>query len=117
MALSMGINTSTLYRWSRGQGCSEVRQELICSAMQYIYSFIEMLGLNGAISPVSMIWHQKQWAGYRENMSLSDTVPEEKNGTIDKKSIIESLGIEDIVDSSDVEESYTAIYGICINKG
>ena len=98
LALALHCDRTTIYKWRKGQGCSQERQRTINNAMQYIFSFLEMLGLTGQVNPATFIWMTKQWMNYKDSISIEENshVREDHRDTLDTKKLIEQLGIEDI---------------------
>lgn len=78
LCLSLHISRTTLFRWSRGQDCSEYRQELIQTARAFIAAFLEQALLCGKISPPSGIFLAKNWLGYKDTVSLEEITPKEE---------------------------------------
>ena len=73
LCLSLGITRTSLWNWKNGLKCSERRKELASNALQLISSYLEMLSLTGTINPVTAVWLQKNWCGYKDNASLEIT--------------------------------------------
>ena len=70
LCLSLGVTRTTIWNWKNGLKCSERRKELANNALQLVSSYLETLSLTGAINPVTAVWLQKNWCGYRDNASL-----------------------------------------------
>ena len=106
MALSLGVDRTTLYRWKKGNGCSQEREHIIQRAMQYIYAFVESLGLSGGINPAAFIWISKNWMSYKDS-GFSEAIPEENNSRrMDVKEMAERLGIDPEIDDLGEEFDY-----------
>lgn len=96
LALSMGVSRITLYKWRKGIGCSPEREYLIKQATQFIYAYLEALGIAGQLNPATFIWASKQWMSYKDGYGFDDAVPD-KDGheAIDLAQLADKLGIED----------------------
>lgn len=94
LALALGVDRTTIYRWRKGNGCSPERERTIKQATQYIFAFLESLGLSGQLNPASYIWTTKQWMNYKDGQGFGDTVPTVENEKIDTQGLIEKLGID-----------------------
>lgn len=76
LCVALHISRTTLFRWNSGEDCSSYRQELIQSAKAFIAAFLEQSLLNGKISPPSGIFLAKNWLGYRDTISLEESIPQ-----------------------------------------
>lgn len=79
LCMALHISRTTLFRWNNGEDCSEYKQELIQSAKSFIGAFLEQTILSGRISPPSGIFLCKAWLGYKDTISIEETVPEEQS--------------------------------------
>lgn len=75
LCLSLHISRTTLFRWSRGDGCSEFRQETIESAKAMINAFLEASALSGHLSPPIAIFALKNWCNYKDTISVEEMTP------------------------------------------
>ena len=80
LCLALHISRTTLFRWSKGEDCSERRQELVLSAKAFISAFIEQAMLSGKINPASGIFLMKNWLNYKDTVSLEEATPEGSKG-------------------------------------
>ena len=85
LALSLHITRKTLYLWGNGEGCSSRKTEAIQSAKAFIAAFIEQSMLQGKISPPSGIFLAKNWLGYKDQISIEESIPHDN----EKKTIFE----------------------------
>ena len=76
LCLSLHISRTTLFRWNNGQDCSERRKELIQTAKSFITACLEQYFLSGKINPATGIFLAKNWMGYRDTISLEESVPQ-----------------------------------------
>ena len=81
LCLALHISRTTLFNWANGNGCSKERQELIQTAKAFIAAFIEQCLLSGRINPASGIFIAKNWLGYKDAISIEETIPEAKEKT------------------------------------
>lgn len=93
-SLSMALHVSriTLYRWSMGEDCSPYKTELIQSAKSVIFGFLEQCLLSGKINPASGIFLAKNWLGYRDSISIEESVPFNNSKTLLGASELPKLG-------------------------
>lgn len=73
--LSLAVSRQTFFRWSNGEDCSKERAEMIQSAKAFIAAFIEQSMLQGKISPPSGIFLAKNWLGYKDQISIEESIP------------------------------------------
>lgn len=69
--------SSRFNKKGRGIDCSAYRQELTQSAKAFISAFIEQAMLGGKISPPSGIFLAKNWLGYKDTISIEESIPEQ----------------------------------------
>jgi hypothetical protein len=74
LCLALNISRKTLFRWNEGYDCSEYRSELIQSAKSFISAFIEAALQSGKVSPPSGIFLMKNWCGYKDSISIEESV-------------------------------------------
>lgn len=75
LCLSLHVSRTTLFRWSKGDGCSEYRQECIESAKAVVNAFLEASALSGHLSPPIAIFALKNWCGYKDMISVEEMTP------------------------------------------
>ena len=68
MCMSLHISRQTLLNWSRGDGCSRERKELVNGARAFIHAFLEQASLSGKLNPATSIFLLKNWCGYRDTV-------------------------------------------------
>lgn len=78
LAVALSTTRATLWNWSKGIGCSSRRQELISKAKAFITAYIEQSLLSSRIFPATGIFLLKNWANYRDSVSVE---PVENNST------------------------------------
>ena len=94
LCLSLHITRTTLFRWSQGQGCSDFVRDAVIQAKNVVTAYIEQAQLSGSLNPASAIFLLKNWANYKDTVSLEDATPQDKNNNSEKLSeIIDQLGI------------------------
>ena len=79
LCLALHISRTTLFNWANGNGCSKERQELIQTAKGFISAFIEQCLLSGRINPASGIFIAKNWLGYKDSISIEESIPETRD--------------------------------------
>lgn len=77
LAMSLHVSRITLFNWSKGLGCSEKCQELISSAKMVVSAYLEQALLQGKVSPPSGIFLAKNWLGYKDSISIEESIPSE----------------------------------------
>lgn len=73
LALSLGVDRVTIWRWSQGEGCSKERAEIISAARQAVITYIEAAQLSGKLNPVSSIFLLKNWGNYTDRVEITPT--------------------------------------------
>lgn len=68
MCMALHISRQTLLNWSRGDGCSRERKELINGARAFVHAFLEQASLSGKLNPATSIFLLKNWVGYRDTV-------------------------------------------------
>ena len=76
LAACLHVSRYTIFNWSKGIKCSEERKEIIQGAKSLINAFIEQALLSGKINPASGIFLAKNWLGYKDSVSLEETMPQ-----------------------------------------
>jgi len=62
----LDIDNATYSNWSRGQGCSRERAEIVAGINNMFLAVVDSLALDGKIAQIPYIWQSKQWFGYKE---------------------------------------------------
>ena len=70
LAVALSTTRTTLWNWEHGIGCSSRRQELISKAKAFITAYIEQSLLSSRIFPATGIFLLKNWANYRDSVSV-----------------------------------------------
>ena len=70
LSVALSISRTSLWNWEHGIGCSSRRQELISKAKAFITAFLEQMMLNNKIFPGSGCFFLKNWANYRDSVSV-----------------------------------------------
>ena len=82
LCMALHISRQTLLNWSRGDGCSRERKELINCARAFIHAFLEQASLSGKLNPATSIFLLKNWCGYRDTViyqaQTNDLLPSER---------------------------------------
>ena len=85
LSMALHVTRQTIYRWSNNEDCSTERAEMIQSAKAFIASYLEQAMLQGKISPPSGIFLAKNWLGYKDQISIEESIPHDN----EKKTIFE----------------------------
>lgn len=75
LCCALSISRTTLFKWNNGDCCSPKCQEYIQSAKAFISAYLEQAVLGGKISPPSGIFLLKNWANYRDTISIEENTP------------------------------------------
>jgi hypothetical protein len=75
LALALGVSRQTLFNWSQGIKCSDKRRQIAEHAKALIAAYIEQVSLSGRLNPVTAIFLQKNWFGYRDSQTLELSRP------------------------------------------
>lgn len=78
LCTALHISRTTLFRWSNGEDCDRERQEIIGTAKSFIESFLEQVTLSGQVSPPVGIFLLKAWCGYKDTISIEESIPHEE---------------------------------------
>lgn len=77
LALSLGIDRSTFWRWSNGENGKGERWTDVCRrARQFIIAFTESAMISGKLSPPVAIFAMKNVAGWKDAISFEDSMPQ-----------------------------------------
>ena len=76
LCMVLHISKTTLFRWSKGEDCSEYKQELIEAAKSFIRAFLEQAMLSSKISLPSGIFLMKNCLLYEDTVSIEETIPQ-----------------------------------------
>ena len=78
LCTALHISRTTLFRWSNGEDCDRERQEIVVMAKSFIESFLEQVTLSGQVSPPVGIFLLKAWCGYKDTISIEESIPHEE---------------------------------------
>lgn len=70
LSMALSVSRTTIWNWEKGIGCSSRRQELIMKAKSFITAYIEQSLLSSRIFPATGIFLLKNWANYRDSVSV-----------------------------------------------
>mgnify|MGYP007069927810 CR=1 FL=1 len=101
LCLSLHISRTTMFNWLRGDGCDQERQEIITSAKSVINAFVEQALLSGAIPVPSAIFVAKNVLGYKDTVSIEDSIPQTSIKKALSLSDLELLDLSSYKDDSD----------------
>lgn len=99
LSMSLHIDRTTLFKWSKGINCSNERQEIIQSAKSFISAYIEQAMLGGKISPPSGIFLMKNWLNYKDTVSLEQSIPDEEGRRVLTAAELPKLGRDTLTGS------------------
>lgn len=100
LCCALHITRQTLFRWSKGESCSQERQEIIQNAKTFVTAFIEQASLGNRLNPATSIFLLKNWANYRDTVSFDSGSDEKRFTTPD----IPALAVKYGVSTNDSEE-------------
>lgn len=88
---AMGISKDDVYNWENGLTRSSEHRELIKKVKAFCGSYREMLGADGRLNPVTLVWWQKNYDGLVDRQEVVLT-PNNPLGTItDQKQLEERI--------------------------
>lgn len=98
LCLALHITRQTLFRWNRGEDCSERRMQTVQSAKAFVSAFIEQASLSGKLNPATGIFLMKNWLNYKDSYSLeqaaADQAPKQQKAP-DIPRLMEKYGVTD----------------------
>lgn len=68
--LALGINKDNVYDWENGRGRGDSHSDFIKKVKAFCSSYREMLGADGKLNPVTLVWWQKQYDGMVDKQEL-----------------------------------------------
>lgn len=101
MVMSLGAVKSTVFNWENGDGCSQVRMNLIKKAKEFIASFESEMVTEGKINPVVYIFRAKNYFGMKDQQDVV-LKPENPLGETVDQARLEAT----IIQESDVISDY-----------
>ena len=110
LALSLGVDRTTVWKWSQGIGCSKERAEIVSAARQAVITYIEAAQLSGKLNPVSSIFLLKNWANYTDRVEVAPA-PQQTDYMMSQEEIAKRIPLfnEDPVFNEDPDEDETEI--------
>ena len=89
--LAMGITKDDVYNWENDRTRSQAHSELIKKVKSFCAAYREMLGADGRLNPVTLVWWQKNYDGLVDKSEVVLT-PNNPLGTItDQKQLEERI--------------------------
>lgn len=71
LCLSLATSRQNFWKWCNGEGGkSDVWRDTCLRARQLIFAFLEAAGTAGKLNPSTLIWLQKNWCGYTDNVVI-----------------------------------------------
>lgn len=86
---AMGITKDDVYNWENGLTRSSEHRDLIKKVKAFCGSYREMLGANGKLNPVTLVWWQKNYDGLVDKSEVVLT-PNNPLGTITDQKQLEA---------------------------
>lgn len=75
---ALGIDRDTAYDWEHGRSRTREHADFIKMVKNFCAAYREMLGAEGKINPVTLVWWQKNYDGFRDQseviVSTGDTL-------------------------------------------
>lgn len=106
LCLALHITRQTLFRWNRGENCSERCMKAVQSAKAFVSAFLEQASLSGKLNPATGIFLMKNWLDYKDSYSLeqaaADQAPKQQKAP-DIPGLMQKYGVEDDSDGQQVE--------------
>ena len=101
LAMALHVDRVTFWRWRRGQTCSEEWAQECQQAGRIIDVFLEQSMMQGKISPPTGIFLSKNWLGYRDTISIAESVPDDNSAQTTPEMIAARHGISIGADVAD----------------
>lgn len=67
---ALGIDRDTAYDWEHGRARTREHAEFIKMVKNFCSAYREMLGAEGKINPVTLVWWQKNYDGFRDQTEV-----------------------------------------------
>lgn len=87
MRLALCVSRQTLNNWENGIGCSNRKQDMIVRAKSFVTAYIEQLMLHNKIFPGSGCFFLKNWAGYKDNITVEEPEARRQMPTLTREEI------------------------------
>lgn len=84
---AMGITKDDVYNWENGVSRSSEHCELIKKVKAFCASYREMLGADGKINPVTLVWWQKNYDGMVDKQEVVITPKNPLGDVVDQKEL------------------------------
>lgn len=68
---ALGLNKDNVYDWENGRGRTPAHSEFIKKIKSFCSTFREMLGADGRLNPVTLVWWQKNYDGFVDNQQVT----------------------------------------------
>jgi hypothetical protein len=61
---ALGLNKDNVYDWENGRGRTSAHSDFIKKVKSFCGTYREMLGADGRLNPVTLVWWQKNYDGF-----------------------------------------------------
>jgi hypothetical protein len=102
--MAIGIDKSTAHDWVHGRSRTPAHSDFIKRVQRFCASYRELLGADGKLNPVTLIWWQKNYDGFVEKQEIVVTPNNPLGDATSPEEIGKRLGEgipEDIIDMED----------------
>ena len=98
---AMGITKDDVYDWAHGRSGSLAHTDLVKKVKAFCATYREMLGAEGKINPVTLVWWQKNYDGFVDKTEMVVTPNNPLGATMDVNEI--EAGIAKALPAEDSE--------------
>lgn len=89
--LAMGITKDDVYDWENGRSRSSAHSDLIKKVKSFCAGYREMLGADGKLNPVTLVWWQKNYDGLVDKSEVVLTPKNPLGNITDQKQLEERI--------------------------
>lgn len=89
--LALGIDKDDVYDWEHGRSRSKEHSDFIKKVKRFCASYREMLGADGKLNPVTLVWWQKNYDGLVDKSEVVLTPNNPLGSVTDQKQLEERI--------------------------
>lgn len=89
--LALGIDKDDVYNWENGRCRTSEHSDFIKKVKRFCGSYREMLGADGKLNPVTLVWWQKNYDGLVDKSEVVLTPNNPLGETMDRKQLEERI--------------------------
>lgn len=107
LAMALGVNRCTLWDWETGRSRANLgssRSDIIKKAKNFLSSYLENLGQNGKINPITFIFLMKNHNGYTDKQEITVSNGNLLGDALTQEEIDESMPNADVLGIDSVSD-------------